>query len=62
VQCSLKFFDERYLRDIFDLSASFLDAIGQRQANRSDARIITHEERQTQVYYRSLLGLGPESH
>jgi hypothetical protein len=62
MQCSLKFFAGRYLRDIVLLSARFLTALRQRQANRPFARIKSDEERETQVYDCSLYGLGPASH
>jgi hypothetical protein len=57
-----KYFADRYLRDIAELSDSFLSALGQRRANHSDATMNSHEERETQVYDRSLLGLRPASH
>lgn len=47
VQCSVKFFAERYLRDIVQLSPSFLSALGQRRAKRYDAKTNSHEERET---------------
>ncbi len=62
MQCALKFFAGRYLRDIVLLSACFLTALGQRQANRPVARIKSDEERETQVYDCSLYGLRPASH
>ena len=39
-----------------------LSALGQRQANRPVARMKGYEERETQVYDRSLHRLGPLSH
>ena len=51
------FFAERYLVDIVQLSPGFLSALGQRRAKRYDAKTNSHEERETQVYDRSLLGL-----
>jgi len=61
MRCSLKFFAERYLGDIAELSLRFLTALGQRQANGPVAKIKSHEERETQIYDRSLHGLGPLS-
>jgi len=61
-RCSLIFFAGRYLRDIAQMSSSVLAAPAQRQANRPDAKITSHEERETQVYDRAPHGVGPPSH